>query len=732
MSNRTRLALTILIILSTPLMVVGDTLHLKNGATFEGKLVREEGDTVHFRVKGMGVQKFNRSQILKIVSGHSVDDEYDQRRAKLDPGDAEGLHQLGLWCKQQALRKEAEKCFRAALAADKNHPGTRRELGLPVSFDGKAVEEWVAEIEAADEDRRESILTKQVAAGEEAIPLLLALLKTKSFVSRNLATRHLVSYGPKVADRVVAELRAAKEPWTYGNVLGGLGSAVLPQVEALLDSEDRDVVLTAIVALRRIGPEAVSTLPRLESILGDPELRDAVFEALTFMGEPALPTLLRALECDDPETRATAAYTLASLGSKAARAVNPLIQAIQDEDQSVRWSAVRALGEIGSAARGAVPALIAALEDEDLMVPGSAADALGKIGPDARAAIPALTKRIRKTADTHAAMALAGIGPEAVPALVSVLGDMSIVFLTRFEAAEALGSMGESALSAVPALEQALNDRDALVQGAATRALARIRGSGTDGGAAGQMRSGEGAPPTPSYDGKSVDQWAEWLGSQGDTMWQLYSKDLIEGGASAVPVLLAILGDARQSSRIRGRAAHTLSSIGAPAAPGLMEFARAKHHRLSARAIAAQFAHALESEGSEEALTVLSGIIGEMMASNFGEVRAAAMAGLMEFGPDTVKLLPHLIAGTRDPVAAVRHCALLIIGGLGESAADAAEALAACLDGTDRETIELALLSLGMIGPRARVALPAIRRIVKKDKDSLLTVLAQSLIREFE
>ena len=61
---------------------------------------------------------------------------------------------------------------------------------------------------------------------------------------------------------------------------------------------------------------------------------------------------------------------------------------------------------------------------------------------------------------------------QVVPALIEALGDKAVDI--RLSAAIGLGSLGEQAKDAVPALKAAQKDRDARVRGAAGVALARI------------------------------------------------------------------------------------------------------------------------------------------------------------------------------------------------------------------------------------------------------------------
>ena len=101
--------------------------------------------------------------------------------------------------------------------------------------------------------------------------------------------------------------------------------------------------------------------------------------------------------------------------------VERLIKALQDQEWEVRASAALALGNIGGGAGDAVPALIKALQDQDKWVRSRAASALGRIGGGAVDAVPALIQLLQdQSSDVrlNAAVALKNIGtPEALKAV---------------------------------------------------------------------------------------------------------------------------------------------------------------------------------------------------------------------------------------------------------------------------------------------------------------------------
>lgn len=143
---------------------------------------------------------------------------------------------------------------------------------------------------------------------------------------------------------------------------------------------------------------------------------------------------------------------------------------LADPDPAVRERAAASLAAGGATS---VEPLAAALADADPFVAGAAADALARIG---ERSVPALVRALgdpREEVRVGAAVALGKLGPRAsgaVPALVKALSDPKAV--VRWTAANALGAAG--AASALPALREALWDRDEDVRRGAALALEKI------------------------------------------------------------------------------------------------------------------------------------------------------------------------------------------------------------------------------------------------------------------
>ncbi|MBL7133421.1 MAG: DUF1287 domain-containing protein [Phycisphaerae bacterium] len=265
--------------------------------------------------------------------------------------------------------------------------------------------------------------------------------------------------------------------------------------------------------LARLGLVRRRPYPYPTGFMGSHAESSEIVEDLARLGPPAIPVLIRAITDNDEDERVRmhAASALVEMGPQAAEATPALIQALKQRNEPVAKWAAQVLGEIGPAAKDAVPALIDALKGGDWEMRCCAAEALGRIGPGAKAAVPALID-VLKGGDWdvryYAAGALGRIGPAAkaaVPALEEALKDKDgnvryaaaaalarlglpdrglpvLIALLKGKssilgkyAAMALGEIGAPAKAAIPALKEALEDREADVRYAATDALKKIQ-----------------------------------------------------------------------------------------------------------------------------------------------------------------------------------------------------------------------------------------------------------------
>jgi HEAT repeats len=131
---------------------------------------------------------------------------------------------------------------------------------------------------------------------------------------------------------------------------------------------------------------------------GDETVRTSALHALTLLGPTStsqVPALVEALRDDLPATRAAAAQDLAQLGTEAKESLPALITAcLRDPDVAVRVQAGAALWRVGGRLLPALPALIEGLRSGDPILCWTAADCLGDMGAEAAEAVPALREAL--------------------------------------------------------------------------------------------------------------------------------------------------------------------------------------------------------------------------------------------------------------------------------------------------------------------------------------------------
>lgn len=327
-----------------------------------------------------------------------------------------------------------------------------------------------------------------------------------------------------------------------------------------------------------------------------------------------------------------------------------------------RLKAVQALGHLGSAGKEAIPTLAKALHDLDEDVRQAAARALAQIGP---AAVPVLVQELKHPVfqfSRRAAYGLALMGPEAAEAVPALIPCLKLGAPdVRALAAHALGEIGPPAAKAATALTLLLDDPSKEVTKQAQGALARI-----------------GRPAVPALHGALSStnpairrQAAELLALRGN-----------EAGM-AVPDLIALLKDKQAS--VRRSAALALGAVGKAA-----------------------------GEAAESLIPLTK--------DHDQHVRAAAASALGDISTDAGMVGATLIRLFRDPVPSVQIQAALAIVKFGPAHVPL---LIDAIPNKDRSTHQLAIFSLGAIGPAAKAAVPT---LVDQLQDSAAAIRASAAV----
>jgi HEAT repeat protein len=275
--------------------------------------------------------------------------------------------------------------------------------------------------------------------------------------------------------RSYEERRQAVEAIGY---LGPPAKRVVPSLIQAIDRPEtgiKDVDATkdglryyAVEALGRVGPAAAEAVPKLIPKTGDGRLLDfrtwkwldsGMSKALSRIGRPAVPALIKALQSENAELRIYAVWTLRDMEVEAEAAMPALIAAL--DDPSIGPSAMGALVRIGPAAAPAIPALEAKFKREELGSEDFTA-ALQRIG---KAGVPLLVQSFQQEArvfiqpagfppSVEAFLKLGTEAHQAAPALLPYLKDKRPMI--RAAAAVALGAVAPETPVVVPALIEIL------------------------------------------------------------------------------------------------------------------------------------------------------------------------------------------------------------------------------------------------------------------------------------
>ena len=243
-------------------------------------------------------------------------------------------------------------------------------------------------------------------------------------------------------------------------------------IEALRDDDRRTRCLSAS-RLGEFGPAAKEAIPALRTAIkgSDSCLRAEAAAALFAVDthpKLAIDTLASILQDQDADARRRAVFHLCESGRAAHDAVPALCLALlKERDHRLRYNLAKTLGKIRSRADICVPALVKTLEDSEWIVRSYAAKALGDFGVEAQKAAPNLMKAL-KDPEGHvrvsSAEALWRIHGKAEPSLNVLIACLKIKREHDYvpdAAAQVLGKMGPSAKDAVPALKEALADKNA-------------------------------------------------------------------------------------------------------------------------------------------------------------------------------------------------------------------------------------------------------------------------------
>lgn len=368
--------------------------------------------------------------------------------------------------------------------------------------------------------------------------------------------------------------------------LGGQNDANLNAIVGRLKDGDPDIRGAAVDVLGKIGGDKVAKV--VDPLLQDPAAQDSAQSAMTKVGAPAVPYLVKHLDSPDVAFRQKMVTMLGQIASPGS--VPELSKLATDKTQpSIRRVALTALAgavltNYNNAQKAAADAATAAKDPkakpEDVQKAKDAAQKAATDFAQTRAAEPALVDALKNPEDdsearTQAALALGRTGgPAAISALVGSLGD----FDARVKQAALAGVQSVGAPAAAPLTA-------ALAQGAEdTRAAAAqaLGGIGTPAAVA-SLKGVLANPATPvsvrrsaviglgqSGNPQVVPSLVAALGDPDGSVQSAASDAISSAEVMETTAIPALIGSFAKPTPVPINASQTLSRMGDLAVPALV------------------------------------------------------------------------------------------------------------------------------------------------------------------
>lgn len=509
----------------------------------------------------------------------------------------------------------------------------------------------------------------------------------------------------------------------------GLAMGAEPGVENLvaqLGSEDEQIRIRAIDELGLLGPAAAPAVPALTTLLGDDSVmvRAHAAGALGQIGEPAQPAapdLVRSIADPEPAVRRKAVEALGRIRPDPDVALPAFIRLMEDADPGVRLRAIDALAEHGEAA---VPALVELLETDRAAY--WACLVLNAIGPEAEGAVPALAERVsdpRPEVRREAILALAEIGEAAAPVVDAIAAALDNE-TDRIAATYALGRLGRIPPAAESQIRENSHSSDPLLRTVSTWTLARIypEDERLQITAARRLVASLKAEepevrataakalaalePDPKLLGPMLE--AALRGADEET-----TRDALDAVAGLGPAMVPQLVGALRFESLRPRVAFLLGEMGPdaePAVEALTELMDDSNRRTQHEALMAL------AKIGPAASPAVAALVETLRQCNERCQYGAAYA-LGRIGPEAEAAKPALLQAARsddDTLALLSAWALAQIAPeCTECAEQTVPVLIAGLEHPNAEHRREAAAALGLLGPLAQPAIPALKEAAR-------------------
>jgi HEAT repeat protein len=366
-------------------------------------------------------------------------------------------------------------------------------------------------------------------------------------------------------------------------------------------------------------------------------------------------------------------------------------------------SAARAIAEIDTSAdlSYVIPTLIAGLKNEKQAVSVHAIQGLELIGEPAVKSIQEVIGGPSHLASLNACDALAGIGPDAVPAVDKLVNAAkSPEASLRWHAISALGDIGPAAKASVPTLIAALEDSDPQVRFNAGYSLQQI-----------------GKPAVPAL--------IESL--KNEKLQKLVLPVIAEIGTDAQEAVAPLAGLIRSKNmEIRYEAVLALAAMGSSAMSTVPELVKMLEDKQFPNRPAA--AYALGRIGAKDSVPALKSALS---TTEDPVLRLATVWALVQIDPNNKEYetiaLPLLTKALESDQAEIRREVAISLGLMGSRAKSAVPGLRLRLSDNDRSVRRESLVALAEIGPDSQSAVNEIIQILDEGDSNTRPIACYAL-----
>ncbi len=425
-----------------------------------------------------------------------------------------------------------------------------------------------------DEDptvRREALeaMLEMDADPSVTLPIMVNVLEKADPAMVLPVLSELAEKGDKAVPRLRKALKYPKAAYWACLVAAEMGpdaAPAVPELRSVLDSDDAEVRMHALIALGEIGPAAKPALDRVIKALQSDEVPavkySAAFALAAMEDAQATEALQKAAEGDDAFLSLMSYYAVAKLNpedkQKMTTAATFLVEAMKNENPNVRAAAARCLANLEAPTEIVQPIIADALEDADPRVVVNITDAIVKMGPQV---LPKVVDGLKVDKLKWISVGIIRQWGEAAPEAVTPLADALEGDDEQFQAEVlmTLGAIGAKSAGAVEQIRPFLKSDSRTLQIDALYALGSI-------GMGAVSTKGE-IEPLLSSDDTFIQFAAAW------SLAHIAPEDA-DVAAKAVPVLVTHLNDTTQDY-IPGEAAKALAMFGEKAKPALPELKKA-------------------------------------------------------------------------------------------------------------------------------------------------------------